>query len=158
MCKFLGKMSTINRIDRKCLCIEIWKILSVKWEFVDIYTYISNYQLKIENKFENIIRIYSNSSPSKWSSISLWRNFGDRGGWRAEEKKKKKRNTFEISTSVSSPDTGATRVQHLFSGYDLRIFVTTIESAGNATAHPACSQNLFYSYSITLGYAFAQWK
>lgn len=78
-------------------------------------------------------------------------------GWLTSgRKKKKKRNTFEISTSVSSPDTGATRVQHLFSGYDLRIFVTTIESAGNATAHPACSLNLFYSYSITLGYAFAQ--
>lgn len=70
-----------------------------------------------------------------------------------KKKKKKKRNMFEIST-VSSP--GATRVQHLFSGYGLRIFVTTIESAGNATAHPACSLNLFYSYSITLGYAFAQ--
>lgn len=74
-------------------------------------------------------------------------------GWLTSGRKKKKSETrlkFQLLFLAQ------TRVQHLFSGYDLRIFVTTIESAGNATAHPACSLNLFYSYSITLGYAFAQ--
>lgn len=77
---------------------------------------------------------------------SLWKNSGDRNG---AEKKNKREARLKFQLFLA-------RVQHLFSGYGLRIFVTNIESAGNATAHPACSLNLFYSYSITLGYAPAQ--
>lgn len=163
MCEFLEEMSTKSHWSQS-VCVlryEKFALVSVKWEFVDMYIFKPVFELstelKIENKFENIIRIYSSPrSPSKWSSISLWRNpFGKIPGTGMVDERKKKRSTFEIST-VSNP--GATRVQHLFSGCGLRIFVTNIESAGNATAHPTCSLNLFYSYSITLGYAFAQWK